>query len=251
MDCSRSALRLGVGEVHLLYRRTRDEMPADREEIHDAEEEGVQFHFLSHPVRVLIEEGNIKGVECIRMELGEPDASGRRRPVAVQGSEFIIECDMLIPAIGQKVDVSCLEGGCCPELTRRNTLKVDPDTLQTSEEGIFAGGDCVSGPATLIEAMAAGFRVSHSIDQYLREGRVTLTEEERMSRVFRTVAAIDEDTVDRLGSGVHRIKMPMRSVEDRVDDFEEVEMGLSPEDALLEADRCLRCYRILLVATEK
>lgn len=251
MDCSRSALRLGVGEVHLLYRRTRDQMPADREEIHDAEEEGVQFHFLSHPVRVLIEEGNIKGVECIRMELGEPDASGRRRPVAVQGSEFIIECDMLIPAIGQKVDVSCLEGGCRPELTRWNTLKVDPDTLQTSEEGIFAGGDCVSGPATLIEAMAAGFRVSHSIDQYLREGRVTLTEEERMSRVFRTVAAIDEDTVDRLGSGVHRIKMPMRSVEDRVDDFEEVEMGLSPEDALLEADRCLRCYRILLVATER
>lgn len=251
MDCSRSALRLGVTEVHLLYRRTRDEMPADREEIHDAEDEGVQFHFLSHPVRVLIEEGNIKGVECIRMELGEPDASGRRRPVAVQGSEFIIECDMLIPAIGQKVDVSCLEGGCSPELTRWNTLKVDPDALQTSEEGIFAGGDCVSGPATLIEAMAAGFRVSHSIDQYVREGRVTLTEDERMSRVFRTVAAIDEDTVDRLGSGVHRIKMPMRSVEDRVDDFEEVEMGLSPEDALLEADRCLRCYRILLVATEK
>lgn len=251
MDCSRSALRLGVREVHLLYRRTRDEMPADREEIHDAEEEGVQFHFLSHPVRVLIEEGSIRGVECIRMGLGEPDASGRRRPVPVQGSEFIIECDMLVPAIGQKVDVSCLEGACSPELTRWNTLQVDPDTLQTSLDGIFAGGDCVSGPATLIEAMAAGFRVSHSIDQYVREGRVTLTEDERMSRVFRTVAAIDEDTVDRLGSGVRRIKMPMRSVADRVDDFEEVEMGLSPEDALLEADRCLRCYRILLVATEK
>lgn len=251
MDCSRSALRLGVDEVHLLYRRTRDEMPADREEIHDAEEEGVQFHFLSHPVRVLIEGGNIKGVECVCMQLGEADASGRRRPVVMEGSEFVIKCDMLIPAIGQKVDVSCLEGRCSPELTRWNTLKVDPDTLQTSEEGIFAGGDCVSGPATLIEAMAAGFRVSHSIDQYVLEGRVTLTEDERMSRVFRAVAAIDEDTVDRLGSGVHRIKMPMRSVQDRVDDFEEVEMGLSPEDALLEADRCLRCYRILLVATEK
>ncbi|MGA7879004.1 MAG: FAD-dependent oxidoreductase [Desulfoferrobacter sp.] len=251
MDCSRSALRLGVKQVNLLYRRTRDEMPADREEIHDAEEEGVRFHFLTHPIRVLIEDGKIIGVECIRMELGEPDATGRCRPIPLAGSEFVIECDMLIPAIGQKVDVLCLEGECCPELTRWNTLKVDPDTLQTSEEGIFAGGDCVSGPATLIEAMAAGFRVGHSIDQFLREGRVTLTEEERMSRVFRAVAAIDEDSVDRLGSGFRRIKMPMRSVKDRVDDFEEVEMGLSPEDALLEADRCLRCYRILLVATEK
>jgi formate dehydrogenase (NADP+) beta subunit len=251
MDCSRSSLRLGIKKVHLLYRRTREEMPADHDEIHDAEEEGVRFHFLSHPVRLLIENGKIKGVECVRMELGEPDASGRRRPVPVQGSEFVIACDMLIPAIGQEVDANCLGGESSPELSRRNTLKVDPDTLQTSEQCIFAGGDCVSGPATLIEAMAAGFRVSHSIDQFLREGNVTLTEDERMSRIFRAVASIDEDSVDRLGSGAHSIKMPMRAVEERVSDFEEIEMGLSPEDALMEADRCLRCYRILLVDTEK
>ncbi len=251
MDCSRSALRLGFQKVHLVYRRTREEMPADREEIHDAMEEGVEFHFLSNPVRLLIEEGKIAGVECIRMGLGEPDASGRRRPIPIEGSEFVIECDTVLPAIGQKVDTSCLQCECSPELTRWDTVKADADTLQTSLEGVFAGGDCVSGPATLIEAMAAGFRVSNSIDQYLREGKVALTEDERMSRVFRAVSAIDEDRVDRLGSGMRRIKMPMRSVEDRVDDFEEVEMGLSPEDALLEADRCLRCYRILLVAAEK
>lgn len=251
MDCSRSALRLGVKEVHLVYRRTQEEMPADKEEIHDAMEEGVEFHFLSNPVRLLIEDEQIVGVECVRMGLGEPDASGRRRPVPVEGSEFVISCDMVVPAIGQKVDASCLQGECCPDLTRWDTVQCDADTLQTSQESIFAGGDCVTGPATLIEAMAAGFRVSNSIDQYLREGCVTLTEDERMSKVFRTVAAIDEDRVDRLGSGLKRIKMPMRSVEDRVDDFEEVEMGLSPEDALLEADRCLRCYRILLVAAEK
>jgi formate dehydrogenase beta subunit len=185
------------------------------------------------------------------MGLGDPDASGRRRPVPIQGSEFVIRCDTVIPAIGQKVDASCLQGACCPELTRWDTVKSDSDTLQTSQEGIFAGGDCVTGPATLIEAMAAGFRVSNSIDQYLREGKVALTEDERMSKVFRRVSAIDEDRVDRLGSGFSRIKVPMRSVEDRVDDFDEVEMGLSPEDALLEANRCLRCYRILLVATEK
>lgn len=251
MDCSRSALRLGVGKVHLVYRRTRDEMPADKEEIHDAVEEGVEFHFQSNPIRFLTEEGRIVGLECVRMGLGDPDASGRRRPVPIQGSEFVIRCDTVIPAIGQKVDASCLQGACCPELTRWDTVKSDSDTLQTSQEGIFAGGDCVTGPATLIEAMAAGFRVSNSIDQYLREGKVALTEDERMSKVFRRVSAIDEDRVDRLGSGFSRIKVPMRSVEDRVDDFDEVEMGLSPEDALLEANRCLRCYRILLVATEK
>lgn len=251
MDCARSALRLGAEKVHLVYRRTRDEMPADKEEIHDAIEEGVEFHFLSNPVRLLIEGGRIVGIECIRMGLGEPDASGRRRPVAIEGSEFVIACDTLIPAIGQKVDATCLQGRFCPELSRRDTVKADADTLQTSQEGIFAGGDCVTGPATLIEAMAAGFRVSHSIDQYLREGKVTLTEDERMSKIFRKISAFDEDQVDRLGAGLSRVKMPMRSVKERVDDFEEVEIGLSPEDALLEADRCLRCYRILLVATEK
>ncbi len=114
---------------------------------------------------------------------------------------------------------------------------------------MFAGGDCVSGPATLIEAMAAGFRVSHSIDQYIREGQVTLTEDERMSRIYRAISSTDEDMVDRLG-GTPRIEISLRPVQDRINDFEEVEMGLTPEDALLEADRCLRCYRILLVATE-
>jgi len=251
MDCSRSSLRMGAKEVHLVYRRTKAEMPADKVEIHEAEEEGVHFHFLTNPTRLLVEDGRVVGMECIRMELGEPDKSGRRRPVPVEGSEFVIDCDMVLPAIGQKMDVSCLGDPPVLKLTRWNTVEVNPDTLQTSLECVFAGGDCVSGPATLIEAMAAGFRVSHSIDQYLRFGRVELTEEERMSRVLRAVSAVDEDMVDRLGRGVQRIQIPTRTVEERVDDFEEVEMGWAPEDALLEADRCLRCYRILLVATAK
>jgi len=251
MDCARSALRLGVAKVHLVYRRTRDEMPADKVEVHDAEEEGVEYHFLANPTRLVIEESRITGVECVRMELGAPDASGRRRPVAVEGSEFVIPCDMVIPAIGQKVDTSCLDGEYAPEVSRWGTVAANAETLTTSVDGIFAGGDCVSGPATLIEAMAAGFRVSHSIDQYLREGQVTLTEDERMSRVFRALAKDEADAVDRLGAGEQRVELPMRTVAERVDDFDEVEMGLSPEDALLEADRCLRCYRILLVATEE
>lgn len=251
MDCARSALRLGAREVLVVYRRTRAEMPADPLEIQEAEEEGVQYHFLANPVRILTQEGRVTGLECIRMELGRPDASGRRRPIPVEGSTFVLDCDMLIAAIGQRMDVACLGDPPKLRLTRWNTIEVNPETLQTSMECVFAGGDCVSGPATLIEAMAAGFRVSHSIDQYLREGRVELTEDERMSRVLRAVTALDEDVVDRLGRGADRIAVPTRSVEERVDDFDEVELGLSPEDALLEADRCLRCYRILLVATER
>ena len=249
MDCARSALRLGVDEVHLVYRRGREEMPADKVEVHDAEEEGVQYHFQCNPTRLLIEDNHLVGVECVRMELGAPDASGRRRPIAVEGSEFVIPCDTVIAAIGQKVDLSCLAEENKPEISKWGTIAADPDTLATNQEGVFAGGDCVSGPATLIEAMAAGFRVSHSIDQYIREGQVTLTEDERMSRVFRAISAADEDMVDRLG-GTPRIEIPLRPARDRINDFGEVEMGLTPEDALLEADRCLRCYRILLVATE-
>ncbi|NLD43589.1 MAG: FAD-dependent oxidoreductase [Chloroflexi bacterium] len=185
------------------------------------------------------------------MALGEPDASGRRRSVPVEGSEFIIPCDVVIPAIGQRVDTDCLKGVEAPSLTRWGTIAADPDTLATDLPDVFSGGDCVSGPATLIEAMAAGFRVSHSIDQYLREGRVSLSDDERMSRIYRPLAAIGEDEVDRLGRGEHRMEMPMRPAAERVADFEEIETGLSPEDALLEADRCLRCYRIMLVATEE
>jgi formate dehydrogenase (NADP+) beta subunit len=249
MDCSRSLLRLGVEEVHLVYRRDREAMPADAEEVHDAEEEGVIYHFLCNPVRLLIEEDRLVGAECIRMELGELDASGRRSPIPIAGSEFVIECDMVIPAIGQRVEVSYLEEAGL-NLTRWGTLEVDPDTLQTNVEDIFAGGDCVSGPATLIEAMAAGLRASQSIDQYLRCGEVSLTEEERVSRIVKTVMAIDQDRVDCLGRGKGRRTMPMRSVAERIHDFNEVEIGLSAEEALLEADRCLRCYRIMLVATE-
>lgn len=252
MDCARCAVRLGVPEVHLVYRRTRAEMPADKVEVHDAEEEGVIYHFLANPTRLVIEDGGVTGVECIRMELGEPDASGRRSPAPLAGSEFVIPCDMIIPAIGQKVESRLLGHDGAPNASKWGTVSANAETLVTDVPGVFAGGDCVSGPATLIEAMAAGFRVSHSIDQYLREGHVCLTEDERMSRVYRALSAMmdDDDDVDRLGGG-HRIDQPMRPVRERIGDFEEVEGALSPEDALLEADRCLRCYRIFLVATEK
>lgn len=247
MDCARSALRLGVPEVVVVYRRDRESMPADKLEVHDAEQEGVHFEFMTNPTRIITAEGRIVGLECVRMALGEPDVSGRRRPEPVAGSEFILDCDMVVPAIGQRVDTKTIEGGG-PNVTRWGTIEADPDTLVTGVDGVFAGGDCVSGPATLIEAMASGMRVSNSIDQYIREGHVDLTEDERMSRVYRGLSELGEEHVDGLG-GQERHEVPLRDVADRVDDFDEVEMGLTPEDALLEADRCLRCYRIILVAT--
>jgi len=250
IDCARSALRLGIREVTLVYRRGREEMPADRAEVADAEAEGIHFELLCNPVRIIERKNRVAGVECVRMDLGEPDASGRRQPVPVEGSEFVIETDMLIPAIGQAVDLSFLKERSYLETSRRGTIKVDPDTLQTSEEGVFAGGDCTSGPATLIEAMAAGLRAANSIDQYLRHGRVELSEDERMSRVLKTMGAFEHESVDRLG-GRERVRPQERPTDERVDDFDEVERGITPEEALMEADRCLRCYRIILLATER
>lgn len=250
IDCARSALRLGVREVTVVYRRGREEMPADKTEVHDAEEEGVRFEFLANPTRIIERGGRVVGVECTRMALGEPDADGRRQPVPVEGSQFVIEADLIMPAIGQVVDLGFLRDRSFLETTRRGTIKVDPDTLQTSEEGVFAGGDCVSGPATLIEAMAAGLRAANSIDQYLREGRVELSEDERMSRVLKNMGAFEGETVNRLG-GQDRVRPTERPTCERVTDFEEVEQVITPEEALMEADRCLRCYRIILLATER
>jgi heterodisulfide reductase subunit A len=168
MDAARSALRLGARKVYILYRRTRQEMPASDEEIEASEAEGIEIQYLVAPAEVLSGNGKVKGLKCTRMELGEPDASGRRRPVPIKGSEFDIELDMIIPAIGQTTDLSFLGGNSGIETTRRGTLSADPETLATSRPGVFAGGDAVSGPAMAIEAVAAGKRAAVAIDNYLK-----------------------------------------------------------------------------------
>jgi len=167
IDCVRTSFRVGKPDVNLVYRRTKKEMPADRVEIHDAEQEGVKFHYLCNPVRILAEGGKVVGVECIRMELGEPDASGRRRPVPVKGSEFTIETDILIPAIGQAIDLSFLEGTEGVNTTKRATVAVEEGTFKTSREGIFSAGDCVTGPDIVVTAMVAGRKAALAIDEYL------------------------------------------------------------------------------------
>jgi glutamate synthase (NADPH/NADH) small chain len=168
MDAARTALRLGAEEVLVLYRRTEAEMPARREEIRHAREEGVVFHFLVSPVRFLGERGELAGVECIRMELGAPDESGRRRPVPIEGSEFVITIETAVIAIGNQPHPLVPRTTPGLSVTRWGTIQADEEGA-TSREGVFAGGDIVTGAATVISAMGAGKKAARAIDRYLRE----------------------------------------------------------------------------------
>jgi len=170
MDAARSALRLEAKKVLILYRRSRQEMPASEEEIEAAEAEGIDIQYLVAPAEILTSNGKVTGIRCTRMELGEPDASGRRRPVPIKGSEFDTELDMIIPAIGQTTDLSFLGEGSDIETTGRGTLHVNSETLATTRAGVFAGGDAVTGPAIAIEAIAAGQRAATAIEKYLSGG---------------------------------------------------------------------------------
>ena len=173
MDSARTALRLGADEVLLVYRRSRVEMPARIEEIHHAEEEGVRFNLLTNPVEILgDEEGRVRGMRCIRMKLGEPDDSGRRRPIPIEGSEFEMELDTVIVAIGNTPNPLIPATTPDLELGWKGTIKADPETGQTSKPRVFAGGDIVTGAATVIEAMGAGKRAARAIHKMLT-GRTT------------------------------------------------------------------------------
>lgn len=170
MDCARTALRVGAEEVAIVYRRSRAELPARAEEVENAEEEGVKFQFLTNPTRYIGDErGWLTGMECIKMELGEPDSSGRRRPVPIEGSEFITEIDTAIVAIGQSPNPLIRSTTKGLETTRWGGIIVDEETGMTSVPGVFAGGDAVTGAATVITAMGAGKIASAGIDKYIRE----------------------------------------------------------------------------------
>jgi heterodisulfide reductase subunit A len=166
VDAARTALELEAGEVIILYRRSREEMPANPWEVKEAEDVGVKIEFLAAPKRILGENGKVSAVECTRMQLGEPDETGRRKPIPVEGSEFKIKADMIILAIGETPDIGFLPKEI--ELNENGTVWVNPVTMETSLKGVFAGGDVVSGPATVIEAIAAGKRAAESIKEYLK-----------------------------------------------------------------------------------
>jgi heterodisulfide reductase subunit A-like polyferredoxin len=233
VDAARVARRLG-SEVKLVYRRSRDEMPATPSEVRGAEEEGVEIAFLSNPTAIVGANGKISGMECVRMELGEPDASGRRRPVPVAGSEFTIDVDTVITALGQASILDFVRDAGM-EISRGGTIVTD-GTLASSLEGIFAGGDVVTGPSIVIEAIAAGKKAARSIDGYLRGEPITAKENKRQ------LDTLSETEVEELRQRVpvqSRVHMRESDPEERVRSFEEVELGYSESEAREEAQRCL------------
>jgi NADH-quinone oxidoreductase subunit F len=235
IDAARVTKRLGK-DTRILYRRTRAEMPAIKSEIEEAIIEGIDIQFLAAPTKVLSSNGKIEAIECIRMELGDIDVSGRRRPVPIPGSEFKVEVDTLILAISQEPDVSFLNGNRL-NISKWNTVEVDPETLLTNVEGIFAGGDVVTGPNTVTEAMAHGKIAAQMIDKYVRGDKL-----ERKYEVTRPAVRVEalELTEEEI-KGLKRPKMRSIPVAQRIKNFKEVELGYTEAQAITEAKRCLRC----------
>jgi formate dehydrogenase alpha subunit len=231
IDSARAALRLGAKKVSIFYRRTKSEMPAQSEEVEQALEEGVEIVFLVAPSKVLKGDSSLK-LELIRMELGEPDSSGRRRPVPIKGSEFVAEMDTLIAAIGEQPDVPV---GLGVEVGRGNVVKVNED-LRTNREGVFAGGDCQSGPALVINAIAAGRKAAQSIDHYLG-GKGDITEH---------LVPADEATkwLEEVPVGERLAAISHLSPKTRIEGLSEVEQAMDWDTGIAEARRCLQCHAI-------
>jgi formate dehydrogenase beta subunit len=248
IDCVRSSFRIGKADVNLVYRRTKKEMPADRVEIHDAEEEGVKFHYLCNPVRIIEKDGKVTGMECIRMELGEPDESGRRRPVPIKGSEFFIEADIVIPAIGQAIDLSFLDEKDGVKTTKRSTIAVQEGTFQTNRAGIFSAGDCVIGPDVLVRGAGHGKRAAEKIDAFLQGREVKESEGERLETLVEKIKVYGKEEKIGLPGGQKRAMLEMLPPDSRKWVFDEVEKGFSIPVAQKEAERCLRCVRVGLFA---
>ncbi len=237
IDAARSVLRKGARHVTVLYRRSREEMPVSSIEFREAREEGVEFQFLVSPTRIESDNGQLKGVSFIRMELGEPDNSGRRQPIPIEGSEFFLEADMVIPAVGQAPDLSFLPPDFQLEKVAWGALKVNPHSLQTNIPWIFAGGDFATGASMAIYAIAAGRRAALSIDRYFRGVKEPLIIRDEQY-ALRPEPPTDPAKLDSVRS---RVSMPRKRPEDRIIGFEEFEMGFTPQDAREEASRCLRC----------
>ncbi|MCL6581558.1 MAG: FAD-dependent oxidoreductase, partial [Firmicutes bacterium] len=229
VDAARSSLRLGARKVTMVYRRSKAETPALEEEIEEAEREGIEIRTLVAPKRVVVSSGRVSGLECLECTLGEFDASGRRRPVPKEGSESVLEADVVIAAVGQAVDLDGLAEGL--GATKRGTLAVLDESGLTSLDGVFAGGDCVTGPDTVIEAIAAGKRAAAAIDKYLGGEGVLV----RKPEVVRKLSG------DLLETETPRQPVPCVPVEKRTSSFTEVELGYTAGMAQAEACRCLRC----------
>ncbi len=247
IDAARTSLRLGAEEVMLVYRRSEKEMPANPLEIEEAKKEGVKFQFLTAPTSVIACTPDQNGrstplgtstISCQRMELGEPDASGRRRPVPVKGSDFRIEADLIIACIGQNPDLSGLGVDHGLKITKWSTIETDPETGATSDPKIFSAGDCVTGAATVVEAIGGARKAAEGIDYYLKYGKV-----EKRPRQYNIskgrLSEMDKSEYAHIAKKA-RAKMPMLEASERKN-FDEVEHGFSERTAVAEAKRCLEC----------
>jgi NADPH-dependent glutamate synthase beta subunit-like oxidoreductase len=237
IDAARTCLRLGSESVTLAYRRTRSEMPADAEEVEQAEEEGIRFEFLNIPEEIVGSQDRVQGLKCLQARLVTKEGQDRKYPVPIEDSEFIIEADVIICAIGQRVDADCLASVEKLDWTRRKTINVNMVTMETSLEGTFAAGDAVTGPATVIEAIGGGKRAAESIDRYLegipqpkmppvptRRGRIEHLEVPASSKMT-----------------IKRPEMPLLNIYRRRTTFQQVELGYPEDRVREEARRCLRC----------
>ena len=233
MDAVRTALRTGSAHPFIVYRRSLDEMPANAEEIEECRDEGIEIMTLTNPVRVIAEGGRVKALECLRMRLGEPDRSGRRRPEPIPGSEFTLEVDAVIPAIGQESDWACLTEECACTLSDWGTLRVDPVTLQSGDPDIFAGGDAVTGPRTVVEAIGAGKEAARSIDRFLQGLDL------HQGRPARWEGVSDVPLEGR--TRMARTAMEHAPADRRIQNFNEVQLGYGEDQTRREAERCLAC----------
>ncbi len=238
LDAARTARRLGADEVHIYYRRTQDEMPVSRRELQEAMEEGIRIHCLVSPTRIVHENWRVKGIECVRMKVGEADETGRRRPLPIEGSEFFVEADTVIPAVGQAPDLSFLMADTRLERVKWGSLRIDPNTLATNVPGIFAGGDLVTGPTTVIQAIASGRRAAIAMDKYMRGDRTRVE-----IRDEKLVQESQEAPLAEEGAPRKRTEIPLVPPGERLRGFMEVEQSYSEQEAMEEARRCLRCDR--------
>ncbi len=233
IDSARVAVRLGAEEVTLVYRRSGIEIPAIPSEVEDAKEEGVKFMLLTNPTEFLSSDGKLTGIRCVKMRLGEPDYSGRRRPIPIQNSEFTMAVDTAIVAVGQKADIHGVQTNC--DCTKWGTVTIDEVTMQSSEPGVFAGGDIVTGPLTAVKAVGQGREAAESIDRYLRGVSI----EEGRAEPLHRVQSYEVDTIHKEQS--KGAVMPKQGLASRCNNFAEVELGFTEEVARLESERCLGC----------
>ncbi|MEA2105003.1 MAG: FAD-dependent oxidoreductase [Candidatus Cloacimonadota bacterium] len=246
IDAARTSRRLGAEKVMIVYRRAEEQMPAEDIEIADAKEEGVEFHLLQNPTKIIGKDGKVNGLQCVKMRLGEPDSSGRKRPIAIENSEFIIKIDHLIPAISQKPVVNYLEEDSSIinskkiVITRWNSIGVNEKTKQTNIEKIFSGGDVVRGPSTVVESVADAYYAAYSMNQFLAGKEVAPLKEKFNSKKAESVKEINPEEYAEYEKA-DRVKSSMLKPADRIGNFKEVEKTFTEREVREETARCIEC----------